>query len=271
MKIVQATGQTCNQFWIYSNFLAEAIEYNEKFAIWVPDISFEYFPNLLNSEYISYPLYSARLARFFGYKRYIKALNYCFSNKFSIKFFQYIINYIPNQSFIIADVLTKKSEYKHKNIEQLLQLYIPSESIANKVDLFIENIRKDYEIIIGVHIRYGDYRTFQKGKYFFNLKEYYDFIKNCKELFRDKKIAFLITSNEKIDITFFKNYDCFNLSDSLMAEDLFCLSKTDYILGPPSTFSAWASLYNNIPLYFIETPKIDFRKIDFIDIKSVWF
>ena len=29
MKIVQATGQTCNQFWIYSNFLADAIENNE--------------------------------------------------------------------------------------------------------------------------------------------------------------------------------------------------------------------------------------------------
>jgi hypothetical protein len=271
MKIVQATGQTCNQFWIYSNFLADAIEKKEKFAIWVPDISFEFFPSLLNSEYISYPLYSKRLTHLIGHKKYIKILNYCFSNKFSLKFFQLLINILSGQSFIIADVGIKKSEYKYKNLAQLIQLYIPSEPIVKKVDLFIENIRNEFELIVGLHIRLGDYRTFQNGKYFYDLKDYVNFIKNCEELFKEKKTAFFITSNEKIDMTFFTDYDCFYFPNASMAEDLYCLGKTDYILGPPSTFSAWASLYKNTPLYFIETPKIDFKKTDFIDIKSVWF
>jgi len=65
MNIVQATGQTCNQFWIYSNFLADSIEKNEKFAIWVPDKIFVYFPGLLNSENIIYPLYKKKYLLFF--------------------------------------------------------------------------------------------------------------------------------------------------------------------------------------------------------------
>lgn len=56
-----------------------------------------------------------------------------------------------------------------------------------------------------------------------------------------------------------------------MAEDLFSLSKADYIIGPPSTFSAWASLYGTVPLYFIESSNSDFKIPDFINIKDIWF
>ena len=271
MKIVQATGQTCNQFWIYSNCLADAIEKKEKFAIWIPDIAFEYFPHLLDSELISYPLYSKKLASLFGYKQYIKVLKTLFGNKFSIRFFNFLINLLPNQSFIIADVFIEKSKYRYKNLERLLASYTPLESIVLKVDDFMCAIRDEYEIIIGVHIRYGDYRTYNNGKYFYTLEEYSDFFKNIKKIFKGKKIAFYIVSNEVIDVTFFKDYNCFYLPNSLMVEDLYSLSKTDYIIGPPSTFSGWASLRGNTPLFFLEDSKCNFEFSDFIDIKDVWF
>ena len=35
-------------------------------------------------------------------------------------------------------------------------------------------------------------------------------------------------------------------------EDLYALARCDYLIGPPSTFSAWASFYGKVPLYFIE-------------------
>ena len=35
-------------------------------------------------------------------------------------------------------------------------------------------------------------------------------------------------------------------------EDLYALSICDYILGPPSTFSMWASFYGGVPLRFIK-------------------
>jgi hypothetical protein len=271
MKIVFASGQTCNQFWIYSNFIADAIEKNEKFAIWIPDIAFEYFPNLLNSEFIYYPLYSKRLSSFFGYKNYVKVLNVIFSNKFAISFFNLFINILPNHSFLIVDVIAERSKFKYKNIKRLLSLYTPTKSVILKGNNFISEIKKDYEIIIGVHIRYGDYRTFLNGKYFYTLTQYANFFKNIKEIFKGKEIAFFITSNEKIDTTFFNGYNFFYLPNSIMAEDLFFLSKTDYILGPPSTFSAWASLYGETPLYFVENDKTDFVITDFIDIKDLWF
>lgn len=271
MKIVYATGQTCNQFWIYSNCFADAIENKKKFAIWIPDTEFESFPNLLHSEYISYPLYSEKLAIYFGYKNYVKGLKTVFGNKFAINFFKFLINILTSHSFIFADVFTEKSKFRHKNLEKFLPLFAPSESIVLKVDSLIVSMREEYDIIIGVHIRYGDYRTFKDGKYFYTLEEYSVFFKNISQIFKDKKVAFYIASNEVIDITFFTDYNCFYSSKNQMAEDLYSLSKADYIVGPPSTFSAWASLLKNTPLYFLEDSKSDFSKSDFIDIKDIWF
>ena len=111
MKIVQATGQTCNQFWIYSNFIADAIEKNEKFAIWVPDIDFKHYPNLKNSSYFSFPLYSERLINVIGYNKYVKLLSWFFLNKYSLFFTKIIFMFIPNIDFKIVG-----TEHNKKNI-----------------------------------------------------------------------------------------------------------------------------------------------------------
>ena len=51
------------------------------------------------------------------------------------------------------------------------------------------------------------------------------------------------------------------------AEDLCLLSKCDNLIGPPSTFTLVASMYRNVPLYWIEDPDKpptppDFRYFD---------
>lgn len=61
------------------------------------------------------------------------------------------------------------------------------------------------------------------------------------------------------------------ITNSSALKDLIDLSKCDYICGPPSSFSAWASLYNDSHLYFIEEIKAEINEISFINIKKVWF
>jgi hypothetical protein len=40
------------------------------------------------------------------------------------------------------------------------------------------------------------------------------------------------------------------------AEDLFSLAACDYIMGPSSTFTIWASFYGDVPLFMIKDPLI---------------
>ena len=49
----------------------------------------------------------------------------------------------------------------------------------------------------------------------------------------------------------FKELHCFNVENANAATDLYALSLCDRLMGPPSTFSRWASFVNHVPLYFI--------------------
>ena len=271
MIIVQATGQTCNQFWIYSYFLADAIERDQKFAIWVPDASFVDFPNLLNSENIIYPLYNNNLVSVFGFIKYTKLINFLFNNKISLRLLEYLTNRFTKHTFKISNVDVKKSEFKLKHLVEIMNSFLPAEIISRSVQKTIIDIKKTNTLIVGIHFRRGDYKTYQNGKYYYSNAQYASLMRHIIKLFSLESVAFLLISNEEIDRSFFVDFNCYLSSSNLMAEDLYLLSQTDYILGPPSTFSAWASLYKNSPLYFIENAESDFTINEFIDIKSIWF
>ena len=72
-------------------------------------------------------------------------------------------------------------------------------------------------------------------------------------------------SNERIDNRTFENlpYEM-RQHNGTPYEDLYCLSCCDYIVGPPSTFSLWASFLKNVPLYHIRDLKKQIRIKDFV-------
>lgn len=270
MKIVYAAGQTCNQFWIYSNFIANSIEKKEKFAIWVPDITLPYFPNLKTSEFITFPLYSNKLAKIIGYKRYISFLSHFFANRYSILFFKLFLNTLPNTTFINADVETEKSKFRVKHLNKIKLVFKPDDSIIFEVEKIFAKNREHYSLIIGIHIRHGDYRTFNNGKYFYTLDEYKIIMQKIKGLFPKNKITFLIASNGTIDNSIFAHFNYFIIPTISTVKDLYGLSKCDYIIGPPSTFSGWASLYGNVPIHFIENTQDNFTVNSFKPINEIW-
>lgn len=270
MKIVYAPGQTCNKFWIHSNYLTQCIENNEKMIVLVPDITLRDYPNLLSSETIKYPLYSKRIEKIIGLKKYLYILNLIFSNIYSVNFFSFIFKHIKKYDFINGTLIDKKSKNYFKLKLQVLKHFEPKKSIIKNVSEQFLNIKKDYDLIVGVHIRLGDYKTYKGGKYYYSFEQYNNVMNNIKKLFPNKKIAFFISSNENIDFSLFSNCFCFSISNSSASKDLYALCCCDFIIGPPSTFSGWASFYNNIPLYFIEDSNRSFELYDFKQITEIW-
>jgi hypothetical protein len=110
-----------------------------------------------------------------------------------------------------------------------------------------------YDKIIGVHIRRGDYLKYNEGKYYFADHDYKRFMLQCCDMNPGKKIGFFLSSDEKIN---YDNFDDFNICKPAFAgviEDLYSLSYCDLIIGPPSTFSEWASFYGKTPTYQIHS------------------
>lgn len=118
------------------------------------------------------------------------------------------------------------------------------------VEGLIRQITARCDILVGVHIRRGDYATFQGGKYFYSVEKYADLMRATEKLFPNKKVVFLICSDERLDQQQFEGLDV-EFGSGHLVEDMYSLARCNYLIGPPSTFSMWASFYGKSPLYTI--------------------
>jgi len=254
MIILNALGQTCNKFFTYLHYLGDSIETGEKIIVLAPDITMKDFPNIQKSEHIKFPLYSEILSKILGYKFYINTLRTIFANKYSLKLINLILKGIPNTRLIVAPTNSNKSKNYLNHLPELKNIFTPNQEIVIEVDSLFKTIRKNYKIICGVHIRHGDYKTWREGKYYYSIEEFNKIMKRVAGIFPNHEIIFFISSNEKINLSKFSDITCFSINNSTAVKDLYGLGICDYIIGPPSTYSGWASFYGETPIYFIENP-----------------
>ena len=270
IRVVNATGQTCNKFWIFANLIADAYENN--FQIWVlaPDMTLRDYPTLINNDIIKFPLYSEHLSKYFDYKKLVNFTDRLVSNKISNAILGSIYNFLSNFSYRKLDAGDVKSPFKKKYFNDIKRLFTPAKNITDECEDFFRKNFKEVDIVVGVHIRYGDYRTFEGGKYFYNLDIYNTKMIEIENAFPEKRIGFFVASNEHIDLSFFRDRKVFTLPNSNATKDLYCLRLCNYLIGAPSTFSAWASYLASTEIYFIEDVNNVVNKSSFASIEQLW-
>jgi hypothetical protein len=102
------------------------------------------------------------------------------------------------------------------------------------------------ELLIGVHIRRGDYINFQEGKYYLADEQYIAALKNVVEDIKGPFHVVLFGNDPKLDISKFQSLG-FNLtlSNGNVYQDYYRVSKCDIVLGPSSTFTIWSQFISN--------------------------
>jgi hypothetical protein len=113
-----------------------------------------------------------------------------------------------------------------------------------------ERLRHGAEILLGVHIRQGDYRHWRGGKYYFPVSRYAAWMSEFAQQFPDRRVSFLVCSDEARNQNEFPGLRVTFGTDAPVT-DLCALAKCDYIIGPVSSFSQWASFYGNKPLFHL--------------------
>jgi len=99
---------------------------------------------------------------------------------------------------------------------------------------------KKGQVTLGVHVRRKDYKYFLNGKYYYNQDTYKRWITHCYSQMRSVQVKIVFFSDDPDYVSDMLS-DIGQLKHSSVEEDLYVLSKSDYILGPPSTFTMWAA------------------------------
>lgn len=156
------------------------------------------------------------------------------------------------QGYVLGVRFLDKSNFV-KYADKIRSYFTPLEKHQHNISVLINKLRESCEVLVGVHIRHGDYKDYEGGKYFYTLDNYTKIMQNVKNLFFNKKVVFLICSNAQHDENTFSNFN-FAFGNNHIIEDMYSLAKCDYIIGPPSTYNTWSSFYGNVPLYKIVNP-----------------
>jgi hypothetical protein len=128
------------------------------------------------------------------------------------------------------------------------------------VDCHLRAARHGRQVLVGLHIRRSDYRG---TKYFYSHAEYAAVVRQIAALWANQTVRFLICSDETIPPGTIDSADVV-AGPGGMLTDMYALAGCDLIAGPPSTYSAWASFYGSVPLYWIEDPEREVTPSDFV-------
>lgn len=137
-----------------------------------------------------------------------------------------------------------------KNIDLIRLYFKPQKKYLININSNLTHTNNNSLIRVGVHIRYGDYRYMWGGSHFFELDVYKNLMRQIVDLFHLKKVIFFISCNENLDQKIFSEFE-FEFASGHELEDLYALSMCNYIFGPHSSYSLWASYYGNTPLYVL--------------------
>lgn len=257
--ICDAPGQTCNRLWTYVTSVARCVAEKRRMVIIFYDWTIEDFPHLLRCPFIYFPLWHKwYLERGNGWNNY-KGLTWKVThNKTWDKIFSAF-------GFKKGWDTMNDTRYLQQTKPQLRHIFQPRKDITDRAERMMAEIRRDNDLVVGIHIRHGDYKTFWDGRYYYTLEEYHQFMLQIKALHPDKRVAFFISSNEQFDVSTFEGCRCYRFGKEPSGDmlDLHTLSLCDRILGPWSTYSRWASFIGEVPLCFIKQKNQQLTDEDF--------
>ncbi len=270
--IYDAPGQTCNRLWSYVASVARCIVEKRRMAIIFHDETIQDFPSFLNCPFIYFPLWHKW---FFnsskGWELY-KGLTW----RVKFKYKKQLDRICGLLRFTNGWELRSEKRYLQQALPELQRIFRPKDEIMHKAEMMIADIRQESDIIVGIHIRRGDYATWHNGRFFYELEDYHQFMLRIQTLYKDKRVGFFISSNENFNLDIFKGCKCsrFGKEPSGAILDLYTLSVCDRIMDPFSSYSDWASFIGRVPLCFIENKDQQFtddsfsRIVDFLHFEN---
>ena len=264
MVIIQRrVGQLGNQMFTMAHFAAAAIEHNYFTIFPCFEYPLKYFPNINSCRHLRVFQANDRLNR--SIHRSFKFLRMLVRRSLWHEFYiscgepftdvgsdGFVAN--ARKKIVVCEGFgfrDQKSILKHAHF--VVDLFSLDVTIRQKTNALVSVYKLDRNVVlVGFHVRRGDYRTYRDGEYFFRDDIWLNWIRQARALFGSgmKRFVGIICSDDRIDKLVASSPDLI-CGPGDIYEDLVVLSKCNYIIGPPSTFSGWASFTGRVPILYV--------------------
>lgn len=150
---------------------------------------------------------------------------------------------VSGYQYVATSAIKKNQDIIRNYFKMITDIKDP---IASRFEQFASKV----DILIGVMIRHGDYRSFLAGKYFFPTEEYILWIKQAQTLFSGLKSGFIITGNDGLAPAGIDEIEhLFIPHDKPSSREI--LARCNYIISPPSSYAGWSAFYGNAKLLLL--------------------
>lgn len=284
--ILETSGRLANQLWHFAAVYAFCLEqgftaenraffrYCRYFGITVPG---QFFGWIFGKFYYWHGNVKLAKLMYLFYAKFVKIFNYRHIVNDGGREFLLppTLNLVTEQNKILNSLKTDGATWYfcgwlfrnpaglEKYHDEICNYLKPLDSYLVPVREKMAKIRSAHKFIVGVHIRQGDYKTWDGGKYFYTFVEVRkildDYIIQQKK-FKSDDIAFVICSDEIVDLDAFGGLNIYR-GHGGEVEDLHTLAESDLIIGSTSTYGAWAAYYGKVPFVRFSREKINWPVI----------
>jgi len=268
-------GRLANRLWVFSYYIANSIEYGYNLIYRNFDEFIRYFNATRKNDFNGYPI-KTRISKFLPLDLilywFMQLIIEIIKNIRPILPF-YVIKKVPRvgEGYDMNDpefiknanskmIITRDGGFYFRDNQNLLRhkemikrFFEPLPKFRHNISQLIKECKNESDVLVGVHIRKGDFIKWKKGLWYYDNSYYRECIKSLQKQLdhNGNRILFLIVSDEPVNENDFSEIPL-KKGTGHMVEDLYALAECDYIIGPPSTYTLWASFYGDTPLWFME-------------------
>ena len=264
-------GQLGNRLFVFANLVAAAEEHG--FVVWNPSFD-EYaplFPATARDPLCAYPVRRTRLPaglrgpafglarRLAGLAMRVPPLRRAFpvirlrgDEELDLSD-EPFVRLARERIVLVQGWLFRDPASLERHADAVRTHFRPFEDDARAAEAALAAARTGVDEVVGLHVRRGDYRTFEDGRYFWEDDVYAGLARRVVDLLGDRRVRVVVCSDEPVSQQRFPGVDVAP-GPGEPIRDLLTLAGCDRIVGPPSTFTAWASYYGNVPLLAVEDP-----------------
>lgn len=139
-----------------------------------------------------------------------------------------------------------------KHSDKIKTFFTPAKEYEARAREFMDAQRKNADMVVGVHVRRTDYADYNGGKWLYDNDTYRGIMEQAVEAF-GCRVKFVICSDAEIEPSAFGKLDVAPGMGHEFCDNL-CLGFCDRIIGPPSTYSKWASFIGGVPRLVVNKP-----------------